>query len=82
MQPPPPPTPAGKVAEKGTSTMPGDCARVALRGCQRLRQTRGALVFDFLWTRMHLLGLRLSVLPPLPCESINGQYVAYRNWVL
>jgi hypothetical protein len=40
MQPPLPFRP-GKVAEEGTSTIPRDCARVPLRGCQRYVERKG-----------------------------------------
>ena len=38
---PPFPSRAGKVAEEGTSTIPRDCARVPLRGCQRYEERKG-----------------------------------------
>jgi len=71
---PPLPSRAGKVAEEGTSTIPRDCARVPLRGCQRYEERKGADVWCFVDT--HASFSVAIVLPPLLCQSINGQYVA------
>jgi len=71
---PPLPSRAGKVAAEGTSTIPRDCAWVPWRGCQRDENAMGADVWFCVDT--HASFSVAIVLPPLLCQSINGQYVA------